>query len=459
MSSATDVGGRQMNDNKSRLKRLHDWAFLQTHSDALPVRFCRIIVRVLTIMVLEAVRAKVAIRASALTYSVILAMVPMLALSTAILKGMGGGDELRLAAERIIDQVVPSWESIPEHEQSAGDEGKNLSNHLHEAVETIFDYVDNTNFAALGAFGVIGFLVVAIGVFSAVEDAMNSIWRARQGRTLFRKIMDYVALLILLPLSINTAFAGEAILASDKMLKHLHMIIPIPWLLKMLLSLLPFLFITLSLMAMYLFFSRARVTTAAAFSGAVFAAIFWFITQKIYIFLQIGVADYNAIYGSFATVPLFLVWMHTGWIIILLGAALAYAIQNQQQYLPHEGKLSPQRQLQLAFDLLDAAFRRYINRQPATAECLSTDIPWALLTDVEYVAGRLVDGELLRITVIHDEDNFVPATIAEQLPPSDVVDIILGNEKNNTPGALLSNLAVEGAKKAVKHSTFPLTGV
>ncbi|WP_051308920.1 YihY/virulence factor BrkB family protein [Desulfogranum japonicum] len=446
-------------NGQNRLNRIHNWAFRSTLHDNAYIRLCRIVVRVLTIMTLEAMRAKVTIRASALTYSIILAMVPMLALSTAILKGIGSGGQLRLAAERVIDQVVPANTYTSPTDENDSIEGKTLSDHLHEAVDTIFNYVDNTNFAALGVFGVIGFLVVAIGVFSAVEDAMNSIWRAHRGRSLFRKIMDYVALLILLPLSINTAFAGEAILASDKILKHLHTVIPIPWLLKMLLSLLPFLFIVLSLMAMYLFFSRARVTTAAALSGALFAAIFWFIVQKIYIFLQVGVANYNAIYGSFATVPLFLIWMHLGWIIILLGATLAYAVQNQKHYMTHEEKLSPQRQLQLAYDVLNATFHRHVKRLPATAEHLASDIPWAFLTEVEWIAQHLVEGNLLRVASVNDEDNFLPVTVAKQLNPGEVIDIVLGAEQNTSPGAHLSELALQGAKKAVNQHSFPLTSL
>lgn len=82
-------------------------------------------------------------------------------------------------------------------------------------------------------------------------------------------------------------------------------------------------------MLVYLFFSRARVTTSAAFTGALFATIFWFLTQKVYIILQVGVAKYNAIYGSFATVPLFLIWVYLGWNFVLSGAALAYGVQHR----------------------------------------------------------------------------------------------------------------------------------
>jgi len=225
-----------------------------------------------------------------------------------------------------------------------------LNSHLHNAAETIFNYVEKTNFAALGAFGIAGLLIVVILVFSSVEDAMNAIWHTDRGRSLFRKIMDYLALLILLPISINLALAGEAILESPAIMGYISTFIPAPWAVQMLLKLLPFVIITLSLMMMYLFFPHVKVKTFPACCGAVFASLFWFIFQRAYVVLQIGVAKYNAIYGSFATIPLFMVWINLGWTFILLGSVLAYAIQHRNQYrLPGtEPQSTPRRALQCA---------------------------------------------------------------------------------------------------------------
>ncbi|MCI5163562.1 MAG: YihY/virulence factor BrkB family protein, partial [Candidatus Electrothrix sp. AX5] len=328
----------------------------------------RSLLRILLIMVHEFNHTNIALRASALTFSIILSMVPLLAMSTAILKGLGNGNQMRIAACHFIDQLDPEAEqALPslhpelpppvdseivvsedqpaesvksaEQEEPIGSieviaEGPppSLNRHLHQAIDTIFDYVDNTNFAALGAFGIAGLLIVVVMVLSSVEDAMNAIWHTRRGRSLFRKIMDYLALLVLLPISVNIALAGDAILQSPKIMEYITTFIPSAWVVQMLLKLLPFIFITLSLMMMYLFFPNVKVKTSAAFCGALFGAVFWFIVQRAYVVLQIGVANYNAIYGSFATVPLFLVWIQLGWMFVLLGAVLAYAIQHRNSY-------------------------------------------------------------------------------------------------------------------------------
>ncbi|MCW5208965.1 YihY/virulence factor BrkB family protein, partial [Desulfobulbus sp. US1] len=108
---------------------------------------------------------------------------------------------------------------------------------------------------------------VVIMVLSSVEDAMNAIWHTRRGRSLFRKIMDYLALLVLLPISVNIALAGDAILESPKIMEYITTFIPSAWVVQMLLKLLPFIFITLSLMMMYLFFPMLRLKRQRPFAG------------------------------------------------------------------------------------------------------------------------------------------------------------------------------------------------
>ncbi|MCI5158224.1 MAG: YihY/virulence factor BrkB family protein, partial [Candidatus Electrothrix sp. AUS1_2] len=302
--------------------RLSRWSFGSCPDEKKLIGVLRSLLRILLIMVHEFSNTNISLRASALTFSVILSMVPLLAMSTALLKGLGNGNQMRIAAYHFIDKLDPEMteeilsphpktpqaemppatpfsefpENIPDDAAPERPElPPSLNRHLHQAIDTIFDYVDNTNFAALGAFGIAGLLIVVIMVLSSIEDAMNAIWHTRRGRSLFRKIMDYLALLVLLPISVNIALAGDAIIQSPKIMDYVITVIPSVWIVKMLLKLLPFIFITLSLMMMYLFFPNVKVKTTAALCGALFGAVFWFIVQRAYVVLQIGVANYNAI--------------------------------------------------------------------------------------------------------------------------------------------------------------------
>ncbi|MBM9513756.1 YihY/virulence factor BrkB family protein [Desulfogranum marinum] len=438
------------------------WAFTETATSTALSRGLRCAARILIIVCIEATRAKISIRASALTYSVILSMVPLLAMSTAVLKGLGSGDQLRVAAIRFIEQVEPRPTVHQTQPESTSPDllekpvQNTMTAHLYRAVDTIFNYVDKTNFAALGIFGIGGTLLVVIMVFSTIEDAMNDIWREEKGRPLFRKVMDYLALLILLPISINMALAGETILASERMMSYIQTIIPLDWMIAALFNFLPFVFIIITLMLVYLFFSRARVTTSAAFTGALFASIFWFLTQKVYIILQVGVAKYNAIYGSFATVPLFLVWVYLGWNFILSGAALAYGIQHRNNYLPFTDTIVPQRRLQLAFDILHHVYTDFHNRRTTTVTSLADRLKGTPTSVIKAIAANLVTANLLHSNDDNDKPAFLPVTSAELVKPGEVLDAIVGRTNNSTYGSHLADLALEGAHKALAQITFQI---
>ncbi len=458
---------------KQRRSRIVCWAFASTRKDRPVKAFFRTTLRVLIIMGQEFLATHITLRASALTFTIILSLVPLLAMSTAILKGLGSDDQLQTFVSRLIDQLDPAQvegqsissekpaeDVLPKTEKPGTApviQETSLNKHLHETVDTIFNYVHNTNFAALGAFGIIGLLFAVVMVFSTMEEAMNSIWHTKRGRSLFRKIMDYLALLILLPISINIAIAGEAVLESPKMLGYITTVIPFPWLIQMIFKLLPFGFITLTLMMMYLFFPHVRVKTLPAFCGAVFASIFWFIVQRGYIVLQIGVAKYNAIYGSFATVPLLLIWIQLGWTFILLGAVLAHAIQNRNHYrLPGEDN-PPAHTLQRAFDVVLAVYHHFFKAEYITFKELVKTFPGETIKDMELVVDLLVQGGLLYKTKQNNVTRLLPAKPAQTITAREIIRLVLGScRQTETAGADLSCQIIHTAEQAISSKDFPL---
>lgn len=454
-------------DHLSRSRRMHQWAFKRLPSKNKIVDCFRICLRIILIMYREFFRTHLAIRASALTFTIILSLIPILALSTSILKGLGSDEQLKLASLRIIEQLEPPTSPtetrigipdpglteppISEPGKSANTQGQTARTaYLHNAVDLIFGYVNQTNFAALGILGVIGLIGVVILVLSSVEDAMNAIWHTHKGRSIFRKIMDYLALLILLPISLNIALAAEAILASKKIMSQVSMIVPTAWVAAFFINFVPFVFIVITLMVMYLFFPHVKVKTGAALTGALFAAIFWFIFQKIYIALQVGVASYNAIYGSFASVPLFLIWLQIGWTSILLGASLAHAIQHHGQYNTiSTTTLSPQRRLQMAFDILQTVYNNFEKRMPTSFNQLNNQLSPVPCKDIRTIATLLISGNLLSCNEHNNEESLTPVTSANKLNASEVVHLVMGRETLATAGGLLATQAIDAASNAL----------
>jgi membrane protein len=209
-------------------------------------------------------------------------------------------------------------------------------------------------------------------------------------------------------------------------------------------------------MMMYLFFPHVKVKTVPALCGAVFASIFWFIVQRAYILLQIGVAKYNAIYGSFATVPLLLIWMQLGWTFILLGAVLAYAIQNRDLYqLPETGN-KPQQALQRAFDVLLTVYSSFNQGRPVNTEQLASRMAGKNKGSLDRTVDLLVEGELLLKSEINGTERLAPARPAALLCAEDVVHLVLADDKlNNGPGATLARQVIKAAEQAVGPEEFP----
>ncbi len=409
-------------------------------------RATRVLLRIHLIVLQEFKRDSITLRASALTYTVVLSMVPTLALGTAVLKGLGAGDQMRQAAYRIIDQLEPSGESYgkqPAHVPAQ----EGISTHLHKAIDQIFNYVDRTNFATLGAFGIIGLIMAAVVVLGSIEKAMDAIWGVSSGRPLGRKIMDYLAFMIILPVTINLAMATMATLQSHTLLSRLHVILPVTWLGPLMLNMVPILLIVVTFSTLYRFLPNTRVGVLPATVGGLFGGIGWVLIQFIYLRLQIGVTRYNAIYGSFATLPLLLIWIYTGWIVFLSGAEMAFAVQVWRHY-PWRGLIpSPASRLALAFDILQTALIDFHNRQVSDRRDLVRRLGYPDIY-IADVLKSLLNKELLR-QVNGKEYQFVPAAPADEINPGELVEAIWGTEVPPSPGGNLAKEAIKAAESAL----------
>ena len=245
------------------------------------------------------------LRASALTYTTALSIVPFLAITFSMLKGLG-------VQKRLEPKLLEFFASG------------------HKEVATkIMEYVDRTNVGALGVVGLIALILTAISLLGSVERSFNTIWGVEKGRTALRKVTDYTALmlgcpvLLLLSTSISTTGQIQKYLPEEIASRAL----------PLLFALIPFLAKAVAFAAMYLIMPNRRVSLKAAITGGIVAGLGWQATEWIYIRFQVGVTKYNAIYGAMAQLPLFLIWMYMGWCIILIGAQVACILE-----LPGRGR-------------------------------------------------------------------------------------------------------------------------
>jgi len=244
------------------------------------------------------------LRGSALAFTTLLSLVPLLALAFALLKGVG-----------VQNQVEPLLL-------------KQLSGGSQEVVEGIIRYINNTNMRTMGVFGLLTLLITSITLLDNIEDAFNSIWGVKATRSLRRKFSDYPSVIISAPILILTAVSVTTFLEGKAVFRWLAETAYLGDFLISLLQFIPYLVVWMALTLLYLFMPNTSIKFRSAVAGAVVAGTCWQIAQWWYIHFQVGVAKYNAIYGTMAVLPIFMIWIYVSWLIVLLGVEIVYAHQN-----------------------------------------------------------------------------------------------------------------------------------
>ncbi len=248
-------------------------------------------------------------QACALTYSTLLAIVPALALLFAIGRGFGFQDLLK-------QQLYSYFPS----QRSALDAAFNfVDSYLAQASEGIFVGV-----------GIVFLLWTMISLLSNVETSFNSIWRVRQGRTFMRKITDYLAILLVLPV-LMICGSGLSILMSTA----LRNLLPYEWsssAVTLILDCASYVITWVFFAAAYMLIPNAKVKPLSAMISGVVVGTAFQVLQWLFLTGQLYVSKYNAIYGSFSFLPLMLIWLQLVWLITLIGGVLCYASQNIGQF-------------------------------------------------------------------------------------------------------------------------------
>jgi membrane protein len=337
------------------------------------------------------------LRASALTYTTLLSLVPLLALTFSVLKGLG---------------VQQRLEPLLLEHLAVGNE---------EVVTRILEYVDRTKVGALGTVGLVALLFTAVSVLGNVELSFNDIWQIRRGRTFIRKVSDYTALLVVGPvlllasLSLTTTLQSPTVLAKLSILSGV-----VPAFLK----LLPFLAVWLAFTALYLIMPNRRVPLGSALLAGAIAGAVWQVAEVLYVRFQFGIARYNAIYGAMAQLPLLLAWLYLSWCIVLLGAELAFVHQlpGRGRYLRVRHELWVPR-LDAALALLLAVARRFEAGAPPYLEqelVAAFDLHPA---DASRVLNRLIEVGLL-VATQDEPPGLLPARSPDRTPAAELLDAV-----------------------------------
>jgi membrane protein len=338
------------------------------------------------------------LRASALSFSTVLSFVPFFALTFAVLKGFGVHNKLE---PFILEQVA------------AGS---------HEVVDRIITYINNTNMTSLGAIGLITLIITVISLLGNIEKAFNAIWGVKETRSLNRLFSDYLSVIFTGPLFLLAAVSITTSLQSQTLVKWLVKTSYLGDALLFLFRLAPYLIIWMALVFLYIFIPNTRVRFKSALIGGVLAGTLWELAQWGYIHFQVGVAKYNAIYGTLALLPIFMVWIYTSWLIVLFGVEVVYAHQNIRTFrrevrnplISHSLK-----ELLVLAILQDIAEAFHFERHPWTPEKLAEDLDIPVRV-VRELLSLLIETGFLTETA-GENPAYLPARELDRIAVKDVL--------------------------------------
>ncbi|MFC1822487.1 YihY/virulence factor BrkB family protein [Thermodesulfobacteriota bacterium] len=256
---------------------------------------------------------KCSLRASALTFYTLLSIVPLFAMAFGVAKGFG--------LEKLLEREV--LEGLKGQEEVAS----KILAFSHSTLET-------ARGGLIAGVGVAVLFWLIIKLLGNIEKSFNDIWGITHARSFGRKMSDYLSVVLICPLllimsSSATVFIKTQITLVTQKVAILGIFSP---LILLILKALPVCAIWLLFTFLYIYMPNAKVRFGSGLLGGIVAGTIFSIVQWAYITFQIGVSRYGAIYGSFAALPLFLIWLQVSWLIVLLGTEISFASQNVETY-------------------------------------------------------------------------------------------------------------------------------
>jgi len=298
----------------------------------------------------------VTLQAMSLVYTTLLSLVPLLAVSFSVLKGFGVHNQIE---PLLLNALAP-----------LGEQGA-------EITQRIIGFVDNMKVGVLGSLGMAMLLYTVISLIQKIEQAFNYTWRVKKPRSFAQRFSQYLSVLMVGPVLFFSAVGLTASVRSTAFVQTVMALEPLSSFLSIVGRLIPYLMISLAFAFVYVFVPNTRVNVRSAMVGAFVAGALWQSVGWIFATFMAGSTKYTAIYSSLAILILFMIWIYIAWLILLIGASIAFYHQHPE-YLTIRGRelaLSNRLRERLALLIGEKIARNhYSGDPPLTSEELSRAI-------------------------------------------------------------------------------------
>ena len=342
---------------------------------------------------------QLSLHAMSLVYSTLLATVPLIAFSFSVLKGLNLHLQLQ---PLLLDLVSP-----------LGEQGVTLTNE-------VMSMVDKVSGGVLGGLSLSIFLYTAVSMVQKVETSFNYVWHVSQPRGIARRIVDYATILLIGPLVMSLALASLASLGNNELVQTVadsSLVSPIMTLIS---RGFPLFLVIVLFTALYKWMPNTRVHWLAAVIGGLTAGCLWALAGFYFKTFVLFSTRALIIYAGFAIAITTLIWLYANWLILLLGARLAFYFQNRAYLLigRHDPSLSHRTREALALDIMAMVATAFRDRQSD----ITTRSLARRLSMPGIVVGAVVEQlEAARLIAATDTEELIPAMDIHALPLKEIV--------------------------------------
>ena len=386
-------------------------------------------------------KGHIGLHATSLVYTSLLSLVPFLAVSFAILKGVG--------LHNYIEPVLLSLLSP-------------LGSQSGVIAAQVVETVENINVGVLGVLGVLILLYTAIALLNKVERVFNTTWHVKPSQSWATRISKYISVLVVGPIFIGLALAATATLSSGDLIGNFMGTLGLSAWTTLIIKTIPYILIIAAFTFFYMFVPSTRVELKPALFGAVLAGVLWEGTGRIFTSIVVSSTNYAAIYAGLAVLILMIIWLYLSWTILLLGSSFAFYAQypeNIRRRSGHTG-LSIFRREQLALTVISIILEKF--SKGTTAPTL-VGLAQSLNQSPENIEAILAPLERKEIIKKTDQKpaTYLPGKAPETVPLADVLNIIREQadnaltNKNLSPGVnIIMDKTSAGIQQATANETL-----
>ncbi len=354
------------------------------------------------------------LRAMSLVYTTLLSLVPLLALSFSVLKGFGVHNQIRPA---LLAFLAP-----------LGEKGAEITDH-------IIGFVNNIKVGVLGALG-LGLLIYTVTtLLQKIEFAFNFVWRVECPRPLAQRFSQYLSVLMIGPVLIFSAVGITATFFNSSVVQSMVAIEPLGVLVEFTATLLPYLFVIAAFALIYMLMPNTRVRFGSALMGATVAGVLWQTLGWGFAAFIMASTKYTAIYAGFAIVIFSMIWLYLNWLIVLIGASLAFYHQYPAQLVSRrrEPKLSNRVKEKIALLIATFIGRSFYTNSPAwTLETLAERFGMPILS-IETVLNAIARAGFVTETA-DEPPRYLPACSFETITIKALLDAVRKAEEEPSLG-------------------------